>query len=160
MFKEIKQFISDFYEFRKEIKLLLKKKDEPLDYTKLQVELMRRVLGSMDLSDYKEPKEIKSRDRKRLLASIASSFPYIETIIKEMIYDQTQFLSRYADNLSFPRGTVNGMDLILDKLKDYKDEFVESTKPKPDVQEKGIGIPTLSVSPFPHDTIGEEERST
>ena len=93
--------------------------------------LNRKQLGCIDLSDIKEPKE--ENKKKERNAKIASDFRYIEPAIKKLIIAQQEFMANQCENesqLLFGRGSMNGLALVLEELKNYKSEHEEDTKPK------------------------------
>ena len=91
----------------------------------------RNQLGSIDLlsinkSD-KSENEIKERN-----SAIATSYKHIERTIKNLIIAQQEFMANQCENeqqLLFGRGTMNGLSLVLEKMKKYKGQHDEDLKP-------------------------------
>lgn len=89
------------------------------------------MLASIDLSDIPEPKDQTEAERKGYCAQIFAIFPVIEKDIKELLHAQLMFISNEAANLeqvSFGRGTFNGMDILLEKWKKAAAEHIPIPK--------------------------------
>ena len=94
-------------------------------------ELMRHLLGSIDLNDVYELKSMSEEDRKLYNGRIASVFYDIERDTKELVYNQLLFMGKEAADETqfiFARGTVNGLSLLLDKYSTVKAEHDSDIK--------------------------------
>lgn len=86
----------------------------------LSLEMIRHILGSIDLSDVQEEPELSETERREYCASIFAIFPRIEKDIKRMLYLQLLFANDNAGDWSqvlMSRGTCNGFYLLLEKWK-------------------------------------------
>jgi len=95
--------------------------------------LMRHLLGSIDLSDVPEEKEMSEGEEKEYCAAISAVFPRLEKDIKKFLYDQLHFSSNQADTwerVIFGRGTFNGMDILLNHWRIANNKHLERSKPK------------------------------
>lgn len=103
------------------------KKKEP------SLELMRHLLGSVDLSDVEEDKEMSEGDRRDYCSAINAVFPRLEKDIKQFLYTQLMFNSNNAetwDQVIFGRGTFNGIDLLLQHWSKANQEHIGRSKPE------------------------------
>lgn len=103
--------------------------------------LLRHLLSSIDLEDVRgthEPSD--PNERKEYVSRLASNFDLTQKVIKRFIASQEEFLARggavyHGDELKqtvFARGTINGLFLILDSLKDAYDEHMRNITSKPE----------------------------
>lgn len=79
------------------------------------IELLRKELASIDLSNIKE-EEVSESEHKEYVAAISAVFPRLEKDIKRFLHEQLMFIANQAtdmNQISFGRGTFNGMDLLL-----------------------------------------------
>ena len=82
------------------------------------LDLMRHLLGSIDLSDFQDEKEMSEEDRKNYVAAISNAFKWIEKDIKKGMYEQLLFTFSHSDDMdkiTLGQGTVNGMSILLEK---------------------------------------------
>jgi hypothetical protein len=89
------------------------------------IKLLRHQLGSIDLEDLSEEKEMSEADRESYCAQIFAVFSLIEKDIKKMLYQQLMFSANNTEDwgqVLFSRGTFNGMYLLLEQ---WKKAFVE-----------------------------------
>lgn len=102
-----------------------KEKDQSL-------EMIRHILGSIDLSDMiEEEKEMSETERKAYCGAIFAVFPRIEKDIKRMLYLQLLFANDQAQDwnqILISRGTCNGLYLMLEKWKTASLEHQASSK--------------------------------
>jgi hypothetical protein len=92
----------------------------------LSLKAIRHLLASVDLSDLEEPKDMSEQERKTYCAQIFAVFPILEKDIKRFLYSQLMFVCNEASNMdevSFGRGTFNGMDLLLEHWKKASSEY-------------------------------------
>jgi len=154
MLKKLRQFFIDFYD----LKELLE--NQFALQSNVEVKLLRHLLGSIDLSDIKE-EELVGEDRTQMLGRIILVYPDLERMIKKFIRDQETFAMTESNDLSFPRGTVNGLSLILEELQVLRDEYKELTKPKEEFDEHKVLASLLEetsrVGIKPGETKGENE---
>lgn len=95
------------------------------------IELLRLQLGSIDLKDVAEDKDLSESERKEYCAAIFAAFPRLEKDIKKFLYQQLMFISNQAgtwEEVIFGRGTFNGMDLLLDHWRKAAAEYQSSMK--------------------------------
>lgn len=102
------------------------------------LEVIRHELASIDLSDIGD-EEMTENERKEYMAAISAVFPRLEKDIKRFLHAQLMFISNNAQDMnqiSFGRGTFNGMDLLLNHwrkaheehtIKEPKEEFDKSS---------------------------------
>ena len=98
------------------------------------IEVIRHQLASIDLCDMEE-KKMSESERKEYVAAISAVFPRLEKDIKRFLHEQLMFIANQAQDMnqiSFGRGTFNGMDLLLSHwrkahlehtVKEPKEEF-------------------------------------
>ena len=101
------------------------------------LDLMRHLLGSIDLSDIKD-EEMNESERKEYIAVISGVFPRLEKDIKKFLYAQLMFSSNNAENweqVIFGRGAFNGMDLLLNHWKKAYNEQMGEQVPDEKVDE-------------------------
>lgn len=94
------------------------------------IEVIRHELASIDLSDIEE-KEMTENERKEYIAAISAVFPRLEKDIKRFLYEQLMFIANQAQDMnqiSFGRGTFNGMDILLNF---WKKAHIEHTVKEP-----------------------------
>lgn len=87
------------------------------DTTDLAV--MRHLLASIDLEDIEDEKMSES-ERKEYNGAISAVFPRLEKDIKRFLHTQLMFVSNQAtdmNQISFGRGTYNGMAILLEHWK-------------------------------------------
>jgi len=97
----------------------------------LTIKLMRHLLGSVDLPDLEDEKEMSANERKEYCAAIFAVWPRLEKDIKGFLYRQLMFSSNEAedwDKVVFGRGTFNGMDLLYEHWKKAASEFESESK--------------------------------
>lgn len=97
------------------------------------IELLRHLLGSIDLSDVEDIKELSEEEKRAHIDIIGAAFPYIEKDIKKFLYEQLMFSSNQAmdwDQVLVGRGTFNGMDLLLEHWKKDRVEYLAKAQPK------------------------------
>lgn len=102
------------------------------------LELMRHLLGSIDLSDVEEDKEMTEAERKDYCANIAAVWPTLEKDIKKFLYAQLMFVSNNAGNweqVLFGRGTFNGLDILQEHWKKAFAEHLENSRGQEDFDE-------------------------
>jgi len=83
------------------------------------IEVIRHQLASIDLSDMEEKDETEN-EHKEYVAAISAVFPRLEKDIKRFLHEQLMFIANQAtdmNQISFGRGTFNGMDLLLSHWK-------------------------------------------
>ncbi len=100
----------------------------------LSLEAMRHLLASIDLSDVGD-EEMTPDERKEYNAAISAVFPRLEKDIKRFLHAQLMFVSNNAQDMnqiSFGRGTFNGMDLLLNHWKKAHEEHTVK-EPKEDM---------------------------
>lgn len=96
------------------------------------IDLMRHLLGSVDLSDLDivdvaKPEEMSEIDRKEYVAAISSVFPRLEKDIKRAMMQQLLLTFSTADNMdkvALGQGTFNGMSLLLNFWRKAHQEHV------------------------------------
>jgi len=91
------------------------------------IKLIRHSLASIDLSDV-EHKEESETERKEYCAAISAIFPRLEKTLKRFLYAQLMYASNEAETwerVIFARGTFNGLDIILEHLKQAHNEHME-----------------------------------
>jgi hypothetical protein len=99
---------------------ILSKKEEVTS-----VSLMRRILGSIDVSD--EPNEEVFNNRAGAIFK-----DVIEPKLKRMAREQERFTAAEAanwDQAMFGRGTLNGIELVREEFEKAYSVYSESTKP-------------------------------
>lgn len=83
------------------------------------LEVLRHELASIDLSDI-EDEEMSESERKEYVSTISAVFPRLEKDIKRFLHAQLMFIANQATDMnqvSFGRGTFNGMDILLNHWK-------------------------------------------
>lgn len=116
-------------------------KDERLTTT----DLLRHQLGSINLKDVRDKKELTENERKNYVANVAASFKLIESDIKELIIAQEEFIATQAtswDQVLVGRGSINGLYLLLEKYEKAFLEHQDNIKPKDEFNPHAI-IPEL-----------------
>lgn len=102
------------------------------------IELQRHLLGSIDLSDVEDAKELSEEEKRARVDIIGAAFPFIERDIKKFLYEQLMFSSNQAldwEQVLVGRGTFNGMDLLLEHWKKDRVEFLAKATPKEEFDE-------------------------
>lgn len=93
---------------------------------------IRKILGSINLEDVRD-KVKDANEIQNYEAAIAAVFKdHIEPTVKKLIIAQEQFMGRQANNmdqLSFGRGTVNGLCLILEEFESAWKNHEATKKP-------------------------------
>ncbi len=89
---------------------------------KLTLELMRHLLGSVDLSDIfsEDEKEESEAERRAYCAAIFAIWPRLEKDLKKMMYEQLIFSSNESEDwfqTILGRGTFNGLSLAFERWK-------------------------------------------
>lgn len=88
------------------------------------LEVLRHELASIDLSDIEE-EDMTESERTEYVAAISAVFPRLEKDIKKFLHAQLMFVSNNAQDMnqvSFGRGTFNGMVLLLENWKRAHEE--------------------------------------
>ena len=109
------------------------------------LELLRKELGSINLSETEEDKEMSESDRKEYVAAISAVFPRLEKDIKRLLYEQLMFTSNRAETweqVILGRGTFNGMDILLNHWKTAHLEHTAKSQPKEEVDDHKV-LPEL-----------------
>lgn len=84
-----------------------------------ELKLMRKVLGSIDLTDIEE-----DLDEAEILARAGDAEIFyrnhFDKVIKKLIQDQLEFIGKeiQPEQLPFARGTINGLSLIKQWFED------------------------------------------
>lgn len=133
MLARVKQFFSDFYSMKTAIDKMAKPVSDSA--------LMRHLLGSIDLSDVPTV-DLKEGERKDFAASIAIVYPKLHRILKPMIEEQKEFALTNDGDITFSKGTINGMYLVLEAFEAWRGEHIENTKPK-EIFDKHATLPEL-----------------
>ncbi len=79
------------------------------------VELLRHILGSIDMSDIEELKEVRMSDADYKARAGTLDILYkniIRDVIKLFINKQLEFMATNTVDIQFVRGTINGLYLI------------------------------------------------
>ncbi len=87
--------------------------------------VLRHSLGSIDKSDYKD--EMTEQERKDFVAIISSVNKPLTKLIDDILSIQKNFALQECDNweqIIFSRGTINGLSLVSEKLKEYTSEHI------------------------------------
>lgn len=106
----------------------------------LSLKLIRHTLGSVDIDDLSEEKDMSETERKAYCDAIFAVWPRLEKDLKKALHTQLMFISNNAEDWSqviFGRGTFNGIDLLFEKwhkavleheanTKENKEEFNKS----------------------------------
>jgi hypothetical protein len=104
----------------------------------LSLAFMRKVLGSIDLTNIPEITHPDHEDKKEYLAKITSVvFPIVESRIKTLINHQKDFIANEAscmDQIWFARGSINGLSLVLESFEKDRSEFNDMSKPKENIE--------------------------
>lgn len=91
--------------------------------------LLRKLLGSIDLSDI-EDKEMSESERRDYCAAIFAVFPRLEKDIKKFLYKQLMFSSNQAatwDEVLVGRGVFAGAELLLEFWQNAKNEHIANS---------------------------------
>ena len=116
------------------------------------VALLRYLLGSINLEDVrKKESEMAPDDRKAYVTRLASNWDLIEKIIKKLLVAQEEYMSRGGEayngdevkQIVFGRGTINGLFLVHEILKEAFDEFIGTIKP-PEPYDKSKLFPDVN----------------
>ena len=106
------------------------------------VEVLRHALGSIDISDVPNDKEMTEAERKQYVSIIAAAWPKIEKDIKQFMYKQVLAIteSENWEKVNYGRGTCNGLSLLYDYWKQIDAESktppagsFDKTNPMPEV---------------------------
>lgn len=97
------------------------------------VHLNRHQLGSIDLSDLTIPEELTGERRKEYLqqAELLWANPVFQNETKLIIRKQLEFIGMQAvEDLQYVigRGTINGSDLLRDRIETLHTQYKESIK--------------------------------
>ncbi len=87
----------------------------PTKKTEPSLQLMRHLLGSIDLPDIPEEKEQSEAERKAYCDAIFAVWPRLEKDIKKFLHAQLMFSNNNAatwDEVLISRGTFNGICLL------------------------------------------------
>lgn len=91
------------------------------------IKLTRHALGSIDLSDLDDQKELSEAEQKEYCASIAAVFPRLEQDIKRFMYNQLLFSAKEAANweqVIFSRGVLDGFSMLLEYWQGAHNEYL------------------------------------
>jgi len=117
LFRQLKKFLDDY--------------DSPKQEESVIVRLMKHRLGSIDLSDVRDKVRTKE-EHIAFLSQVGAFYPIvIEEEIKKMIIEQEEFMAHTVadiDAFNFSRGTINGLELLLERYKKYFEEYKELNK--------------------------------
>ncbi len=94
------------------------------------VELLRHLLGSIDLSDIKE-EQLTEAEQKDYSAAIFAVFPRLQKDIRKFLHEQLMFSANQAtdwEQVVFGRGSFNGISLLFEHWKKAADEHVANIK--------------------------------
>ena len=97
------------------------------------IELLRHLLGSIDLSDIEQEKDQTPAERQAYCSAISAVWPRLEEDIKKFLYMQLIFSSNNAetwDHVLFGRGTFNGIALLEDHWRKAHNEHMERNRGK------------------------------
>ena len=106
------------------------------------VEVLRHALGSIDVSDVPNEKEMTESDRKVYVGIIAAAWPKIEQDIKRFTYQQVLAIAESDtwEKVNYGRGTCNGLSLLYEYWKQIDAESktppagsFDKTNPMPEV---------------------------
>lgn len=109
-------------------------------------DLMRNLLGSVDLSDLditevSKKEEMSEGKRKEYCSAISTVFLILEKDIKRLMYKQLLLTFSTADNMdkiALGQGTFNGMSLLLEHWRIAHLEYIG--KPQPEKFDKHLPI--------------------
>jgi len=127
----------DFEALQSEIRQLRETLEKKQDYGALSTALMRRILGSIDASE--EPTDEVFNNRAGGIYDIVA--PKLNKLIRE----QERFTTAEAADWSqavFGRGTLNGIELVLEEFKKAYDIYQQSNQP-PESFDKQNPLPEL-----------------
>ena len=99
------------------------------------IALQRNLLGSIDLSDIEDDKELSEADRRAYCAAIFAIYPRLEKDLRNFLHKQLIFSSMEArnwDQVIFGRGTFNGISLLLELWEKAAKEHEANSKPEED----------------------------
>jgi hypothetical protein len=125
MLKRLKQFLVDFYSLKK----LIEDHFSIAAKAENQKRLIRNLLGTIDATQARDLPEMSQQQRKELVGRIESAYYDLKTIGRLLIIDSEEYMATQSDDLSFPRGSINGICLFLEKLDAYHAEHLENSKP-------------------------------
>lgn len=103
--------------------------------------LMRHILGSLDLSDVRMLKPMEGDELKQWNARLASNFDLTERLYKRLVAEQEDAIASGNEQLStlfpgnevkqivFGRGTINGLALFYEALKEAAVAHHEASLP-------------------------------
>lgn len=101
-------------------------------------EIIRHLLGSIDLSDVAEDEDMTEEDYTQYIATISAAWPRLEKDIKKLLYAQLMFTSNESanwDQVLFGRGTFNGLDLLREKWEKAHNEHMARSIPTEEFDE-------------------------
>lgn len=106
---------------------------EPTDSERI-IALLRHQLGSINLDDARDVKEMTEDERAEYLGRVAVAWKLImEPMLKKFVISQEEFMAKNANGeiqYAFSRGTINGLLLVRDELEKLYSEHIERTRPK------------------------------
>ena len=132
----------DFQSLQREITQLENKvtqiceEEKKQDYGSLSTALMRRLLGSIDFSE--EPNEEVFNNR------AGAIFDIVKPKLDKMIREQERFTAAEAADWFqsvFGRGTLNGIELVLEEFKKANAVYIQANQPPE--------IPSQPFNPIP-----------
>lgn len=153
MLKRINQFLDDFYTLKARLEAHF-----GMDRNgAIEVTLMRRILGSINSGiDFKEPT---GTARREFIGRMEAVFQDTQSFLEAMVDEQKDLMAHEAIDVSFSRGTMNGIELVREKFELWHGEYEENRKKENGITIGGV-IPSLNISPFPGNTAGETEKSS
>ena len=107
-------------------------KNQLIEKQKPDIVLMRKLLGSIDLSEIEKDKTMTEQERKDYCATISAVFPRLEKDIKKFLYEKVKWSvieSECWEQLIFGRGTLNGMSELLEYWQRAHNEHLERLVP-------------------------------
>jgi len=98
------------------------------------LKLMRHHLGSIDLSDMVDEKELNEQERRDYCAAIHAVFPRLEKDVKALLYQQLLFGAKESadwEQVIFGRGVMEGPAILLEKWKAAHLEHMNRSNEEP-----------------------------
>ena len=121
---------------------LVRKQPSPMtayDLSRADLILLRGYLKSIDLREIRDEKEMSSEERKGYVARISSNWDIVEKVLKRLIVAQEEYIARAVENqdqLMFARGTVNGLMIVHEEMKEKFDEHMANIRPQAEFDRK------------------------
>lgn len=139
-FQELKQNIKDILVNIKFILSFLHRVEDVLYRVEKQQEpplltVARHTLGSVDLRDISDPDGIDEKDYTEYTARAVQFYDFFEKEAKWMMKLQHDWWFTNSDSWEqtmFGRGTINGIQLLLDRFGKLKNDYTERTKKEPE----------------------------